>query len=461
MVVSAAAITSIAIVAFALLHIALYKLFKRAGFTGWWAFIPLLNISICLRITGRPQYWLVLMFLPVIGFLFIMITFFDLLFAFGKQRFYHFLLGMVFGVFYLFWQAVFGGLVYEGPRKPYQRHAHIMREWAEAIILAIILVSAYIKPFWFETYNIPSQSMEGTLIIGDYILVSKFNYGPRLPITPIAVPFVHNTIGNGESYWKGLQLPYLRLPGVGKIQRGDVVVFNYPYDDRPVDRQTNYIKRCIAAPGDTLAIQDKLVLINGKPQEIPPFAQFDYMVKLKNPAQPEYFAAKGYIDASPINDVSTYLLTLSPDKVNELRKLPLVDSVWIAESVNNEDIFPQDTQHPWARDMFGPLYIPKRGHTIKLTEQNIRLYERVIRVYEGNDLRINGPYFKLNGKNVNSYTFKQDYYFMMGDNRDKSSDSRFWGFVPEDHVVGKAWFIWMSFDENRNFRTSRFFKAIE
>jgi signal peptidase I len=464
-IISPSIIITLFIVAIILLHASLFLLFKKAGLKPWLAFIPIINILNVLKLTGRRWYWLILMLLPVVGFLFVMISFFDLLHSFGKKKFYHFLLGLVFGVFYLFFIAVNKKVQYVGVRNKNATHLPMMREWAEAIILAIVLVTAYIKPFWFETYNIPSQSMEGTLLMGDYILVSKVNYGPRMPITPLAIPFVQNAMGQNNSYFDKIQLPYFRLPGMENVDRGDVVVFNYPADDtHPIDRRINYIKRCIGLPGDTLVIENKVVQIDHKAQTAPPLAQYNYMAEMACNVQPEYFNGKGFGQATPVTSLSFYQFSIPASLVDSLMTVKDVDTVRLVCYGPNrriQEIFPQSAAYPWNLDFFGPLYIPKKGQTVTLDQNNIKLYERIIRVYEHNDLKVNGPYIKLNGQNVNSYTFKQNYYFMMGDNRDNSSDSRFWGFVPEDHIVGKAWFIWMSVDENRSIRYDRLFRSID
>lgn len=464
-VLSPAIIISIAIVTAIVLHAALFLLFKKAGFAGWNAFVPVLNIFTIFKITGRKWYWLILMLLPVIGFLFVMIAFFDLLHSFGRRRFYHFLLGLFFGPYYLFIVALNKKVEYTGPRLKYATPAPVFREWAEAVILAVVLVTAYIKPFWFETYNIPSQSMEGTLLMGDYILVSKVKYGPRLPITPIAIPFMQNANGQNNSYLDNFRLPYFRLPGFAYVKRGDVVVFNFPADDsKPVDRKTNYIKRCIALPGDTLFIDNKVVKVNGYIKAAPPLAQYNYMAEMNGNVNPEYFNGLGFGDATPVTNLSFYqfsINTLMADSLSKLKDVDTVRMVCYAPNRRILEVFPQSPAYPWNLDNFGPLYIPKKGQTVVLNEQNIKLYERIIKVYEQNDLRVNGPYIKINGGNVSSYTFKQNYYFMMGDNRDNSSDSRFWGFVPEDHIVGKAWFIWLSIDAEHNIRYNRLFQTIE
>lgn len=460
MVVPVIAIKITMLVAALTLFASLYVIFRKAGTKGWYAFIPVYNIYKTLEITGRPRFWLLLMFVPIVGFLFVMITFFDLLFVFGLRRFYHYLLGMVFGVFMLPFAAM---RKYEGHRHHIPHHTPFMREWAEAIILAIVYVVAYVKPFWFETYNIPSQSMEGTLLEGDFITVNKYAYGARLPITPIAVPFVHSMIGDDKSYYEGLEFEYFRFPGFENIERGDIVVFNYPAEgDKPLDRKLNYIKRCIALPGDSLRIENKMVFVNGNLQIAPEKAEFAYMAGLSENRQPEYFANKGFDYPTPINSLKLHNFFLTEAKAQELKKLPEVDSVWLSvypRGAGTGEVFTHDV-YDWNLDNFGPVAIPQKGKTVLLNEKNIVLYKKIIEDYEHNTLKVNGPYIKINGQNVNAYTFKQDYYFMMGDNRDRSSDSRVWGFVPNDHIVGKAWFIWLSKDAEGKFRYDRFFKMI-
>lgn len=462
MIIPAIAIKITILAAAITLFASLYVIFRKAGIKGWYAFIPVYNIYKTLEITGRPRFWLLLMFVPIVGFLFVMITFFDVLFVFGLRRFYHYLLGMVFGVFMLPFAAMRN---YQGQRNHIPHHMPFAREWAEAIILAIVYVVAYVKPFWFETYNIPSQSMEGTLLEGDFITVNKYSYGARLPITPIAIPFVHSMIGEDKSYYDGLELEYFRFPAFSTIKRGDVVVFNYPAEeDKPIDRRLNYIKRCIALPGDSLRIDDKKVFVNGNLQAAPANAQFAYMAGLSNARPPDYFAEQGFGYPTPINSLKLHNFFITETKAEELKKVPVVDSVWLSvypRGQGTAEVFTHDTQYNWNLDNFGPVVVPKKGQTVQLTEQNIVLYKRIIERYEGNTLKVNGPFIKINGQNVSTYTFKQDYYFMMGDNRDRSSDSRVWGFVPEDHIVGKAWFIWLSKDEKNQFRYNRFFKMIE
>jgi signal peptidase I len=281
----------------------------------------------------------------------------------------------------------------------------------------------------------------------------------------LAIPFVQNAMGQNDTYFNKFQLPYFRLPGLEDIDRGDVVVFNYPADDsRPIDRRTNYIKRCVALPGDTLYIGNKVIEVDGKAQQAPLFAQFNYMADMNCEVQPEYFDRKAFGDATPVTSLSFYQFSITTKLADSLKTIKGVDSVRMVcyyPGRRIEEIFPQSDKYPWNLDYFGPLYIPKKGQTVKLDEDNIKLYQRIIKVYEHNDLRVNGPYIKINGVDATTYTFKQDYYFMMGDNRDNSSDSRFWGFVPEDHIVGKAWFIWLSVDEERNIRYNRLFRTIE
>lgn len=463
MIIPAIAIEITMLVAVLTLFGSLYFIFRKAGVTGWYAFIPVFNIYKTLQITGRPLIWLLFMFIPVIGFLFVIITLLDLLYVFGLRRFYHFVLGLIFGVFMLPVIAFIPAYKYEGQRHKIKHRSPFLREWFEAIILAMVFVVGYVKPLWFETYNIPSQSMEATLLEGDFITVSKFHYGPRLPISPIAIPFMQS-LGNEKSYYDGLLLDYFRLPGIADISRGDVVVFNYPVpDDEPIDRKLNYIKRCVGLPGDTFKITGKKIFINDDEQQLPKHVQLSYMAGLKENRLPEYFASRGFGYPTPTNSLKLHNFFITPEKAEELKKQPEVDSVWMniySPGIGTGEVLTHDSEYDWNLDNFGPVTIPQKGMTVQLNEGNLVLYKRIIEQYEHNTLVVNGPYIKINGQNATSYTFKQDYYFMMGDNRDRSSDSRVWGFVPQDHIVGKAWFIWLSKDINGAFRYDRFFKMI-
>ncbi len=356
------------------------------------------------------------------------------------------------------------------------------REWTEAIIFAVV-AATLIRTLFIEAYTIPTPSMERSLLVGDFLFVSKVNYGPRLPMTPVAFPFAHHTmplIGT-KAYWDGLKLPYYRLPGLSDIKKGDVVVFNYPMDadsplNRPVDKRENYIKRCQGTPGDTLSVLGAQVYVNGKMAPNPPGEQIDYTVTTSGmDLNPQI---KDDLNVSEYDNVP--YPTMTKEAANTLKGYSNVKSI----TPNIKQRGASDTQNPvfptkypihyaltdklpdykWNVDNFGPIIIPKKGWTVKLDSLTFPLYERAIEVYENNKVQIVGKDILINGQKTDNYTFKMNYYWMMGDNRHDSEDSRFWGFVPEDHIVGKALFIWMSWDDKASFlgkiRWSRLFRGI-
>ncbi len=344
------------------------------------------------------------------------------------------------------------------------------REWIDAIIFAVV-AATIIRTFFIEAFTIPTPSMEKTLMVGDFLFVSKVNYGARTPMTPLSIPFMHQEIPlfGGKSYSEAWKLPYYRLPGFADVERNDIVVFNYPMeDDRPIDKQTHYIKRCVGIAGDSLKVVDRVLYVNGKKAMQPKKSQYVYDIKTSGSGLSERVLRKNDItDGGPAYSPGEYRFCLTQSAVAELKKLPNVSSMEVMTMPRGqyEDyIFPYDPKLKWNMDNFGPVYIPKKGVTITINSDNISIYKRVITVYEGNTLEERDARIFINGKESNTYTFKQDYYFMMGDNRHNSADSRFWGFVPEDHIVGKAVFIWMSWDTNGSFlskiRWSRLFNVI-
>ncbi len=385
-------------------------------------------------------------------------------------------------------------------------------EWIDAIVFAVV-VTTIIRIFLFEAYTIPTSSMEKSMMVGDYLFVSKVSYGPKIPNTPIAMPFVHNTMPftkSTKSYSELIKWPYKRIAGFGDVERNDIVVFNFPTGDtviigaenpdyyaqmralaayynvslaearqliheraeviaRPVDKREHYIKRCVGLPGDTLTYKGGVLYVNGEKAEDPENMQYNYIVKTNGtPLNKMRLKEMGisYDDMSG-NAGNVYNLPLTGEMVAKLKNFTNVNSVErVVLSEPSPDVFPFDTlNYKWATDNFGPLYIPAKGATVKLTPQNIALYERIIDVYEGNDLQIKNGEIFINGKPANSYTFNMDYYWMMGDNRHGSADSRFWGFVPEDHVVGKAWIVWFSLDKDNSFlkavRWNRLFRGAD
>lgn len=364
-------------------------------------------------------------------------------------------------------------------------------DWLDAILFAVVVVT-FINIFFFQAFKIPSSSMESSLYTGDHLFVSKLTYGPRMPQTPLTVPFTHNVIFGKESYSTSLQWKYRRLKGFRKVRKGDIVVFNFPNGDtvlrkdpaadyymlsraygreqiidrlgpvivRPADKTDHYVKRCVAAAGDTLEVRDGLVWVNGEQQTVWPGVQLSYQVKTKSGALNPKTIAKLGLNARELYynpQLPGYpAMPLTAKMLEEVKKLSSVVDVTL--NVDREDTFvwPYEGGYGWTRDEFGPLCIPAKGASVEITAETLPLYERIIRDYEKGDLQ--------KAMEEGSYTFEQDYYFMMGDNRHNSLDSRYWGFVPEDHIVGRPALVWLSTDRNRklpnNIRWDRFFKFV-
>lgn len=380
-------------------------------------------------------------------------------------------------------------------------------EWVDAIIFAVV-AATFIRLFFLEQYTIPTSSMEKSMMVGDYLFVSKTAYGPKLPNTPVSFPFVHNTmplLGSVPSYSTIIQNHYRRIAGTGKVRNDDVVVFNFPEGDtvsfrlqetsdyyelvrlygrdrvwsdkrtfgdiiyRPVDKRENYIKRCIAIPGDTLQIGKGEVYVNGKAQKEIPGIQYRYLLITNGTAINDHILEKLDIARSEIEGSdSRYILSLTNEQSKKLDGLKFIQSkerLLLPFNKPNPDLFPQDPGFAWNLDNYGPIWIPKKGITIPISPANLPLYRRIISVYEENDLKVKDNTIFINGTPSSTYTFKMDYYWMMGDNRYNSADSRYWGFVPEDHIVGKASFVWLSLDKNKNIlseiRWDRFFMWVK
>jgi signal peptidase I len=373
-----------------------------------------------------------------------------------------------------------------------------LREWLDAGVFAIIAATV-IRLFIFEAYCIPSGSMERTLLINDYLFVSKISYGPRLPLTPLALPLVHNKMPLTKytpSYTTAVQWPYRRLPGFTEIRRNDIVVFNLPEGDtvaleieensnyydllrrygreriweqyhviaRPVDKRENIIKRCLAIPGDTLQIKDGMVYINDRQAPVPPEGETEYWVQTSGEElNTQRLGDMGVIDPAVSEEQpGLFRYNLSPSDVSTLQTFPMVQSIQpiLSRGFADPSVFPHDTaNYHWNQDNFGPLPVPHKGQSVQLSSSNIELYRRIIAVYEANQLEEKEGRYYINGRQADTYTFKMDYYWMMGDNRHNSLDSRYWGFVPEDHIVGKAWITWLSYGKEGP-RWNRFFKKI-
>ena len=379
-------------------------------------------------------------------------------------------------------------------------------EWVDAVIFAVIAAS-FIRMFFIEAYTIPTSSMEKSMLVGDYLFVSKTAYGPKTPNTPLSFPFVHNKmplLKNKKSYVEWIKKPYKRMAGFTTIKNDDVVVFHFPEGDtvatnyaaqsyhalvraagrdrvwsdkrqfgeivyHPVDKRENYIKRCVGIHGDVIKLERGQLFVNGKPQEKFEGMQQNYIVRTNGTSiNPKALDRLDIAKADRQGSTSQYYFPLTESNINKLEQFANVTNVekTILEPGEwNSAIFPSDERFQWNVDNFGPITIPEKDATIELTIVNLPLYKRIIDVYENNDLKVDGSSILINGEVATSYTFKMDYYWMMGDNRHNSADSRYWGFVPEDHVVGKAKFIWMSLDKDKKFpaniRFKRMFSSIK
>lgn len=346
-----------------------------------------------------------------------------------------------------------------------------IKEWVKAFLYAFI-AAWIVRSFLIQGAFIPTQSMEKTLFPGDFIFISKLSYGARTPITPIAVPFMHQYMPFSNSipaYLDWISLPYLRLPGLSDIKRNDVIVFNYPLDvERPIDKRTFYVKRCIGLPGDTLQIIEKKIVING--DTLPENTEFQFVRKVKatKALQQEWLDSLGITEGGLVSNMLDYEFPLTDSLVKIFAAHPSVHAIQTKtekEADYHAYIFPHSRLYPFNNDFWGPVIIPKKDATIQLNDSNIVLFERIIRDYENNDLRITGGNIYINGIQKSNYTFKYNYYFGMGDNRDFSADSRSWGFIPETHVIGKAWITFFSYKQvnggNHGIRWDRVFKSIE
>jgi len=376
-------------------------------------------------------------------------------------------------------------------------------EWIDAIIFAVIAAS-FIRTFFFEAYTIPTSSMEKSLLVGDYLFVSKSAYGPRKPITPLSFPFVHHSLpmtnNTKKSFIEAWQRDYFRMKGYRTIKNNDVVVFNFPEGDtvcienqapsyyqlcrsmgrdnvwkrytvihRPVDKCENYIKRCVGIPGDSLQVIDGQLYVNGKPQVKVGVVQYMYHIITDGSSINPKALQKLGIAEDDIRMVQAgyYQIPMSEDVAERIKTFNIVKRVERQNSGDSDDsgeVFPQDPRYKWNVDNYGPIWIPKKGVTTPLTLENLPFYKRIIDLYEGNTLEVKDSVIYINGEVANTYTFKMDYYWLMGDNRHNSLDARYWGYVPEDHVVGRASLVWLSLDKDlsfpKNIRFKRMFRTI-
>lgn len=494
-----------------------WKLYAKAGRKPWEAAVPIYNAVILMKIINRSPWWTVLLFVPIVQLIMFPVIWVETLRSFGRNSTADTLLGLFTLGFYVYYinYAVDVRYVENRSLKAASKTGDTVSSLLFAIVVATVVHTYVMQPF-----TIPTPSLEKTLLVGDYLLVSKFHYGARTPMTAVAAPMVHDTIvGTGlRSYLKWPQYPYFRFPGFERVEKNDIVVFNWPTDTvryfrdthtrglrKPIDKKSNYVKRCVGAPGDSLELRNGSVFINGKELLLSDRAkpQYNHTVYASGGIMPSQLKQVGiqgvgntydvqiasqqqaealqpYILAAEQLPNGSYRITVReggvPDAVirnfaielapvdnkeivcnmtlteaADLRKVEGVDSVVRRKQPRSEAIFPQ-VDARWSIDDYGPIYIPQKGRTVALNAQTLPFYKEIIREYEKHDLKVNGDQILIDGKPATTYTFGDDYYWMMGDNRHNSEDSRYWGYVPATHVVGKPVFIWWSVDPSESWK---------
>ncbi len=487
-----------------------WKLYEKAGRKAWEAAIPVYNAIVLMQIINRPKWWVLLLFIPIINLLMFPVIWVETIRSFGRHSLKDTWLVILTLGFYIYYVNYKLDVTYVEGRSLDPRSA--AGEWVSSIVFAIV-AATLVHTYFIQPYVIPTGSLERTLRVGDLLFVSKFHYGARTPMTAVAAPMVHDTLPfvGIPSYLRKPQIPYFRLPGFKEIKRKEIVVFSWPADTvrqffikekgvkKPIDKKSNYVKRCVGLPGDSLEIIDGKVFANGKQLELPDRAKpmYQHVVTadkdISNYARllgRENFRGRvmqvpvkvldkdrvqNVIKAAALNEIKRdssyvyYVGNITDQRIADLLEVKSVSNMALfnmvekdapslvgkngivtveryVEKAPNTRIFPQDRSHAGTVDNFGPIYIPKRGATIPLNVGTLPLYKKILKDYEHNSVRVKGNQVFLNGKAADTYTFKQDYYWMMGDNRHSSEDSRVWGYVPENHIVGTPIFIWMSFD---------------
>ena len=490
-------------------HIGIYGMLKKAGVETTKAILPIYNTWEVVKLCKIPKFWFWIQLIPIVGqFVTIWIS---ILFVmhFKRINLIHHTLTVLVPFIYLPYLGFSASEKWHGADALVHYHKPASREWIDAAVFAVV-AATIIRTFLFEAYVIPTESMEKTLLVNDFLFVDKFTYGARIPQTPLSFPFVHNTLPGAPttpSYLKWIQVDYKRLPNLRDIRRNDVVVFNFPAGDtiinlpefgskipyydvlrsseynnnreklmndypilvHPIDKTDNYIKRCVGISGDVIQVKNSHLWLNGQPAYVSPSAQTEYIVETNGTPIPEEYivdslgintteASADYqvVDIKP----NTFKINMTAPAAQSLSRLANVLSVVPFEDNNVGNTFPNDVVHfPWSIDNFGPVRIPKKGDEIILTDSTIELYRRLITTYEHNTLETVNGKFILNGVAAASYKVKQNYYWMMGDNRHRSQDSRFWGYVPETHIVGRAALIWFSYSQS--VRWNRLFQLIK
>lgn len=498
-----------------LIHFAAtWKLYKKAGRQAWESAVPIYNAIVLMQIIRRPKWWVILLFIPIINLLMFPVIWVETIRSFGRNSLVDTWLVILTLGFYIFYVSYGMDVKYIEERNLHPRSG--LGEWVSSIVFAIV-AATLVHTYFMQPYVIPTGSLERTLRVGDLLFVSKFHYGARTPMTTVAAPMVHDTLPllGVRSYLKKPQLPYFRLPGFQKVKKNDIVVFSWPADTvrvffkkeegvkKPIDKKSNYVKRCVGTPGDSLQIIDGLVYIDGKQLVLSDRAkpQYDYTVYSSKGVSSRLFLSLGINEfnrtylSEPLNQaqfetISPYVIGGGQNNRGELelitkasgiplkairaaglslrevssrqRSVPLTEEM-VAKLRNNSaidsvvksiepsgsagyNIFPHHPSYSWNNDNFGPIYIPRKGDVVFLDLETLPLYKKIIRDYEGKEISISGSQISIDEKITDTYTFGQDYYWMMGDNRDHSEDSRTWGYVPENHIVGKPVFIWLSFD---------------